>query len=182
MSAPGHVWYVAYGSNTLRARFLAYLTGGDGPYGHHRGCADPTPPVADRWVELPHRVAFQGRSQRWGGGVAFLDAAVDPTVSTSARAWLIAPGQLLDVAAQEARLPVAPDAAVLDDVPVGGALVVGGGWYDTVLRLADLDDRPAFTITTGQDLPETEPTTAYRATLAAGLAERVSPRRGGGPS
>ena len=60
--------------------------------------------------------------------------------------------------AQEARLAVAPEPAALAAIAPGGTLRLGGGWYDTVLRLPDLDGTPALTVTTAQDLPETPPT------------------------
>lgn len=182
LTAATPVWYVAYGSNTLTARLRAYLEGGDGPFGAHRGCADPRPPRADRWLALDRAVAFRGTSLRWGGGVAFLDRTPTPGPATPARAWLLTCGQLLDVAAQEARLATPPPPAVLDGIAVGATAVIGGGWYDALLRLDDLDDHPAFTVTTAQDLPVTAPTDAYLATIAAGHAERpdggsTAPRR-----
>lgn len=169
------LWYVAYGSNRSADRLRAYLEGAmgvDAPFGAHRGCGDATPPRADRWVVLDRAVTFRGTSRRWGGGVAFLDLEPTPGTATPARAWLLGAGQVADVVAQEARLAVGPDPAALRAIPPGGTLGLGGGWYDTVLRLADVGGRPALTVTTAQHLPETEPTPAYRATLAAGLAER----------
>lgn len=165
-------WYVAYGSNTCRARLTAYLEGICGPpYGDHRGCTDPAPPADDRWVVLDRAVVFRGRSPRWGGGVAFLSLTAS-SGTTSARAWLLAADQLLGIAAQEARLPADPPPGVLDGCPVGGSVVLGGGWYDTVLRLDDLDGIAAYAVTTSQDLPLAEPTEAYLATLRAGRSER----------
>ncbi len=169
------VWYVAYGSNLCGARLQAYLVGGDGPFGSHRGCRDHRPPCADRWLEIDRRIEFRGPSQRWGGGVAFLDRTPTAGRRTTARAWLLRPGQLLDLAAQEARLDATPPASILDDVAVDGHASIGGGWYDALLRLADLDGRPAFALTTAQDLPVAAPTDAYLAVIAAGRAER---RRG----
>ena len=59
--------------------------------------------------------------------------------------------------------------------PPGAALALGGGWYDTLLRLDDVDGKVALTVTTAQDLPVTRPTEAYLATIAAGRAERARP-------
>ncbi|HMJ78819.1 MAG TPA: hypothetical protein VK507_22740 [Iamia sp.] len=191
----GLVWYVAYGSNMVADRLRAYLEGVAGPpvdvapppggalvpgdlsarFGAHRGCADPTPPRADRWVTLDRAVTYRGRSRRWGGGVAFLDLEPTPGAATPARAWLLGLDQVAELMAQEARLAVAPEPAALAALTAlapGGTLPLGGGWYDTVLRLADIDGTVALTVTTAQDLPETPPTPAYLATLAAGLALR----------
>ena len=47
------VWYVGYGSNLNRARFMTYIEGGSIPGNDvvHEGCADPTPPVDDVALE-----------------------------------------------------------------------------------------------------------------------------------
>ncbi|QYG92152.1 histone deacetylase [Iamia sp. SCSIO 61187] len=184
MTAP-LVWYVAYGSNRSADRLRAYLAGASGPdapYGAHRGCGDPTPPRADRWLALDRRVTFRGTSRRWGGGVAFLDLDPTPGTETPARAWLLALDQVADLVAQEARLATAPHPDALGAIPPGGRFALGGGWYDTVLRLSDVEGRPALTVTTAQPLPATEPTSAYLSTLAAGLAEQRTDGRGQTPS
>lgn len=185
MSPTGLAWYVAYGSNMAAERLLAYLEGATAEcrFGAHRGCADATPPRADRWLDLDRAVTHRGRSRRWGGGVAFLDLAPTPGTATPARAWLLGLDQIAELVAQEARLAVAPDPAALAAVPPGGTLALGGGWYDTVLRLADVEGRPALTVTTSQPLPRAEPTAAYLAVVAAGRGERPAVRRpGGGPT
>jgi hypothetical protein len=169
-------WYVAYGSNMAADRLRAYLEGADDDcrFGAHRGCPDPTPPRADRWISLDRAVRHRGRSLRWDGGVAFLDIDPAPGVVTPARAWLLGLDQIAGLAAQEARLATAPDLTGATALPPGGTIVIGGGWYDTVLRLDDIEGRPALTITTSQPLPETTPTDAYLATIALGLGEGVA--------
>lgn len=190
------LWYVAYGSNLCRDRLMAYLCGTVAPdrpgaaggadrpgpasarFGPHRGGPDPTPPRADLWCAIDHRVTFRGRSRRWGGGVAFLDLHPTPGTATEARAWLLTAAQVVGLAGQEARLRRDPDPALLQDLgPPGSTVTLGGGWYDTLLRLPDLEGRRAVTVTTAQDLPATAPTPAYLATIEAGRAER--PGRGG---
>jgi hypothetical protein len=169
---------VAYGSNMAADRLRAYLEGASTTcelgtrFGAHRGCTDPTPPRADRWVTLDRAVTHRGRSRRWGGGVAFLDLRPTGNPATPARAWLLGLDQVAELIAQEARLATPPDLAAATDLAPGGTLAVGGGWYDTVLRLPDLDGRPALTVTTAQPLSGAEPTAAYLAALAAGHAER----------
>ncbi|HEX7133528.1 MAG TPA: hypothetical protein VF228_13205 [Iamia sp.] len=187
------VWYVAYGSNMAADRLRAYLEGADDAgelgarFGVHRGCTDATPPRADRALTLDRAVTYRGRSQRWSGGVAFLDLHPTPGTATPARAWLLGVDQVAELAAQEGRLAVAPAAEALAAIPPDGTLGLGGGWYDTILRLPDVDGRPALAITTAQDLPEAAPTPAYLATIAAGRDEiraMPQPRRrpGSGPS
>jgi hypothetical protein len=100
------VWYVSYGSNLNRARFLAYVQGGRVPGNDvdHDGCTDPTPPCDDVATELHHSLYFAGWSQRWGGtSAAFVTVSVqDPPCLT--RAYLITQGQFVDVVRQENRL------------------------------------------------------------------------------
>lgn len=93
------VWYVAYGSNLLRERFLCYVTGGEFLGRAHRGCADPTPPRDEFGLVLPFERYFAHNSSFWGGGVAFLDPL--RRGETVARAYLLTYGQFLDVFAQE---------------------------------------------------------------------------------
>lgn len=190
---PVRVWYVAYGSNLCRDRLRAYLEGSAAPvqraaesaagstgprnprYGAHRGCRDPSPPTADRWLEIAHPVTFRGRSRRWGGGVAFLGLAPEQGVSTGVRAWSLTAPQLLGIAAQEAGLGSDPPATILGRLcSPGDTAPIGGGWYDTLLRLDDIDGAAALTVTTSQDLPPEDPTPAYLATIARGRAEHAA--------
>lgn len=100
---PVMLWYVAYGSNLHRDRFLCYLAGGR-PAGAARtytGCRDPRPPAADRPVLLPGGIYFAQTSPVWGGGVAFYDPSL-PGLAP-ARAYLLTTGQFSDVLAQEMR-------------------------------------------------------------------------------
>lgn len=169
------VWYAAYGSNLLAARFLAYLAGGPVP---HRptttiqaGARDPAPPRQHRRAELAHELVFGGVSPGWGGGgVAFLDpgplaAGREPALG---RFWLITAEQFEDVFRQEngmgvpgsdshpgsgpgGRLDVGDEPLFdLAEVAPGSHLDVGTRWYGRVRRLADgPDGRPVATFTTG---------------------------------
>ena len=174
--APRLVWYVAYGSNLAWARFRVYLEGGT-PAGGSRayaGCRDPAPPRADVALAIPHPLYFAGRSRTWGGGVAFVDPAPGPDVSTLARAWLVTAEQLEDVVAQERDAPHAPiDVAAVARERV---LLFGDGThYGTILGLGALRDLPALTCTAPPPGPEglvpSTPTAAYLRLVARGLAE-----------
>lgn len=146
------VWYAAFGSNLLRARFNAYLTGGPVPHrpdgGHQDGGRDPAPPRADCRFALPHRLRFAGSSRSWGGGgVAFIDPEPGPGASCLGRLWLITAGQLADVARQENGL-AAPPPIDLDEVVTAGHVDLEGGWYRRLLHLGPgPEDRPVLTVT-----------------------------------
>ena len=69
------IWYVAYGSNLLAARFACYLSGG-----RPAGCAAHLPrlpgpaarPAGTSESSPAGQLAFAGSSSVWGGGLAFL--------------------------------------------------------------------------------------------------------------
>jgi hypothetical protein len=127
------VWYAAYGSNLLRARFLAYLEGGSFEGGPpERGCADPSPPRDEAAMTIRHRRYFAYEAARWGGGgVAFVDPYVRGT--TLGRAYLVTEEQFADVLAQENGWP--------DRTPIDQ------GWYRCVLGMGEHDGVPLRTIT-----------------------------------
>lgn len=168
MAPPRPVWYVAYGSNTASTGLARYL---------RRVPAAPS----TRWVDVPHALHFAGYSHRWDGGVAFLDRGpAPPGAHSRGRAYPLSVDDLGRVAAAEnGQVPIGwpPDLA---GIPVGGwtALTLpprGGddrlGKYDALLRLPDIDHRPAFTLTAARALPPRPPGAAYLAACRAGLID-----------
>ncbi|RMH74456.1 MAG: histone deacetylase [Actinomyces sp.] len=172
------MWYVAYGSNMSRRRFLAYLQGGrvDGSSTLERGAADPTPPRASARLLLDRRLRFVGVSRRWGGGVAVLEHRRQGGACTPARAWLIGFDQFTDVLAQENRWDeaTAPRCPPLPDGP-GSLVVAGEGLYGAVLVLGRAGDGRRVVTLTSPHPPENRapnpPAPAYVRTIAAGIAE-----------
>lgn len=177
MTEPGSipVWYVAYGSNLLAARFDAYLQscGDDMPWGPHRGATDPRPATGDRRVVVPHPVFFGGHSSRWDGGCCFC-----PDEPTSAdrrdvvgRAWRITWDQMADVVAQENGRPT-EDAFLPSEPPASGESVrVLDGIIDLLIGMDRIDDEPVCTLGSTAPPPAGPPSMSYRAVLAAGMAE-----------
>lgn len=170
------VWYVAYGSNLERSRFECYLEGGvpEGGARDYAGCSDPSAPVDDVAVELPGRLVFTGTSTVWGGGMAVYDPAGSGQVA--GRGYLLTCDQLGDVVAQEMRRePAGAFARRLAGalVDADSLRVLGPGRYETVVRLEDVDDRPAFTVTCDDvdGLEPRAPTAPYLRTIAAGLRD-----------
>jgi hypothetical protein len=170
------VWYVAYGSNLALERFRCYLAGGR-PQGGARvypGCRDRSDPARTEGVVVAGGLTFAGASKVWGGGSAFFDPAVVGEVA--ARAYLVTPDQLGDVAAQEMRREpggqFARDVAMLlPDVEVIHAM--GPGRYETVVRLGELDGAPMYTVTHdgAGDLEPVAPTAPYLRWIGTGLIE-----------
>ena len=97
-----YVWYVAYGSNMLKERFMVYINGGPfrGLRHPYEGCTDKSPPLMDKPFLIPYKFYFGNESKTWNGkGVAFIDVK-KPGV-TLGRAYLITEEQLLDIKNQE---------------------------------------------------------------------------------
>ncbi|MFC4909858.1 histone deacetylase [Actinomadura gamaensis] len=167
------LWYVAYGSNLHRDRFLCYLAGGR-PAGAARtytGCRDTRPPLADRPVLLPGGIYFALTSLVWGGGMAFYDPALDG--ETPARAYLLTAGQFSDVLAQEMRRETGADLDLAPAVTTGRQ-TLGPGRYETVLNVGELDGHPMLTFTAphgAADAALNAPSAAYLAMLSGGLTE-----------
>lgn len=175
MHASNAVWYVAYGSNLLEARFLAYLAGcGDGPaWGAHRGARDPSPPSGDRRVVVPHPVFFGGHSRKWQGGCCLCRAEPPEPgrLPVVGRAWRITWDQMADVVAQENNRPT--DQASMPEAPPppGTAVRVLDGVIDLVVGMPEVDGEPACTLASSDPPGIGPPSLTYRDVLAAGMAE-----------
>jgi hypothetical protein len=167
------VWYVAYGSNLLSARFDCYLSGGrpPGALRAYVGCRDPTGPRSTHALQLPGRLTFAGVSTVWGGSLAFYDPAAQGWLA--ARAYLISFAQFSDVVSQEARAPVEAD-LLLGDPEHPRQWPAPSGVYETVLHVGDREGAPMLTITSLQDLTPQPPSAAYLRTILQGLEEAHS--------
>jgi hypothetical protein len=171
------VWYVSYGSNMSASRLRCYIEGGRPPGGSRTnpGCRDRTPPLRSVPVDLPGRLYFAGESPQWGGGTAFYDH--ETPGPTAARGYLVTPGQLADIAAQEMYRDPSPEDPLEQVVLAGlgeGRHALGTGRYETLVEVGRLDERPMYTFTSAHrasDVPHTEPAPAYLAVLADGLRE-----------
>ena len=54
------VWYIGYGSNLSKERFLCYITGGQ-PIGNaksYEGCRDKTLPISDKSIIINNDLYF----------------------------------------------------------------------------------------------------------------------------
>lgn len=162
------IWYAAYGSNLSLERFRCYLAGGRPPGGarEYAGCRDPRDPAEVIPLTLPGALYFAGRSTVWGGGSAFYDPESDGEVA--GRGYLLTPGQLSDVVAQEIRLPTGTDLELTDD-----ELAVDGLHYRRVVPLGRRAGVPVVTLTSarGGHQEWTAPSAAYLRTIGAGLRQ-----------
>lgn len=85
-TATEYVWYVAYGSNINKERFMRYIN----------GCSDQTEPVAEKSYHIPYSIYFAGVSKTWDNkGVAFLD--VTKPGSAFGKAYMVTESQFEEI-------------------------------------------------------------------------------------
>ena len=151
-----YVWYVSYGSNMLRERFLCYIRGGSFEGSRYRqACSDASLPAAVKAVEIPYDMYFGNNSGSWeNGGVSFLDTKENG--NALGVAYLITRQQFEHVAAQENG---------------GRPPHEGYGWYESVIHLGKMDGFEVKTITNTNLRPYNEPCDAYLDTLSKGIRE-----------
>jgi hypothetical protein len=172
------VWYVSYGSNLNRARFLAYLQGGRvaGNDVVYRGCADTAPPVDDVPLMLPHALYFAGWSARvWGGTSAAFTTLAPQSASTLARAYLITQQQFVEVVRQENG-----NRSEVDDFDVkleaarqqGHARMLATGAYTELIYCGERDGCPMLSFTASENRRDfRRPSAAYLRVIGTGLKE-----------
>ena len=152
-----YVWYVSYGSNMLRDRFMHYIKGGAYENGgaYHNPCEDLSEPLAVKPFEIPFDMYYGNTSGSWEGkGVSFLD--ITKSGSAKGVAYLITRGQF-DHVAREENGGTEPDYCP--------------NWYNTVVSLGFMDGCEVVTITNDKVRPSNEPAEAYLDTLRRGLRE-----------
>ena len=172
------VWYVGYGSNLNRARFMTYIEGGSIPGNDvvHEGCADPTPPVDDVALEVTRSLYFAGWSDRaWGGTAAAFITLENQAPPALARAYLITLPQFREVVRQENRNVAGADDA---DVDTEGARTHGHvrtlphGYYSELIYCGRRDDYPMLSFTASEDRTDFhQPSAAYLRMIRSGLQE-----------
>lgn len=152
-----YVWYVSYGSNMLRKRFMHYIKGGAYENGgaDHAPCEDLREPLAVRTYDIPYNMYFGNSSGSWEGkGVSFLD--ITKPGSAKGVAYLITRQQFEHVAREE-NGGLQPE----DNV----------NWYNTIVSLGYLDGCEVVTITNDRVRNYNAPAEAYWDTLRRGLEE-----------
>lgn len=157
----GKLWYVAFGSNTLPEMLGRYV---------------PVEDVEHQAVTIPHELYFAGKA--WGAAPAFVEHVRDDDVETPARAYLLEADHLPDLLGGENREHVEdwevdvwtmqPGDVVEYPVPLDDD--EGVGKYNALLRLDDIDDTPAVTITTTHLLTRGGPSDRYLHVIRAGLS------------
>lgn len=170
-----NVWYVSYGSNLCKDRFMCYIQGGkpEGSVKIEKGCRDQTPPEADEKVDLMYPLYFAKERSKWGeGGVAFISHDKLSARKTIGRMYLITDEQFEDVVAQENN----QDKLSIDlhKVIENGYQDINKSWYGRILFLGYMDKAPMFTFTNPNPMNDekfTLPPASYLKIISRGLME-----------
>lgn len=151
-----YVWYVSYGSNMLRERFMCYIEGGSFEGSRYRQpCEDTTPPVAVKTVEIPYDMYFGNESGSWeNGGVSFIDTSKEG--NALGVAYLITKKQFSHVAKEEN----------------GGRFPKSGyRWYEDIIDIGTMDGFKVKTITNNNLRDYNDPCSKYKNILCRGILQ-----------
>ena len=151
-----YLWYVSYGSNMLRERFMCYIKGG--VYGcsrYRRPCGDTSGPLAVKTIEIPYDMYFANSSGSWNYcGVSFLDTTRKG--KSLGVAYLITREQFVHITGQENGRRDARESC---------------GWYDDIIHLGKMDGFDMMTFTNRELRPNNEPSEQYLDTLTMGIRQ-----------
>lgn len=180
LGSDNRIWYATYGSNIPVSGIQRYLP-------------ELNPAAGEEaWLTTKHQRYFAANSGRWqNGGIAFLSLN-EPEVpaSTTLKAYLVTPEQFARVTLAENGMGWSAGGRRLEfdwDIPVGsnsepqletnikmrpGATFFRSlAIYNAMVRLNDIDGRPAYTITTNQKFNFSTPSKEYMDVIWGGLAE-----------
>ncbi len=150
-----HVWYVSYGSNMLKERFMCYIKGGSFRGSRYREpCRDTSLPKAVKTVEVPYDMYFGNVSGSWeNGGVSFIDTSKEGCALGVA--YLISEEQFKHVREQEN----------------GGKFPGNGEWYTEIIDLGRMNGFKVKTITNTIPRDPNKPSQKYLDALHEGIKE-----------
>lgn len=174
------VWYVAYGSNVLRSRFLCYIKGGKAKNCKKEdvGCRNKAEPIKDKPVIIPYELYFAKEGSIWGEGAAsFIKPKISKTESTYARQYLITLEQFKDIVKQENDVIIENIEINVMDLLKEGETHLGAPhemeWYGRILHLGEDEGFPMLTFTAKwSEVDEYgKPSDKYLNTIKKGLKE-----------
>lgn len=167
-----YVWYLSYGSNLDKERFLTYIKGGkpNGSQKEERGCRNQTEPLKEKFIQISYPLYFAHYSKRWEGAPAFIGTEKDENEKTFAKMYLIATDQLEDVIAQENnRGEVNVDFL---EVIEKGKMELFPSLYGTILYVGNYEKYPVFSFTSAEKIENVQfekPSIPYLSMIANGL-------------
>jgi len=153
-----YIWYVGYGSNLSKQRFLCYILSGTPKYGckSNQACTNKAKPLENKLIKIPYVLYFalpEGKKTfNWGeGGIAFIapEKVEDKNLWTLGRMWKITKDQHEEVKKQE-----------------------GQSWYDHEICIGEDNGILIYAITNKRRLNNNIlPSRRYLKTVALGLKE-----------
>lgn len=152
-----YVWYASYGSNINRDRFYKYITGGqaEGCNKVEVGCTSKELPIREANIILKHQLIFAEKSERWNGGVAFLNPKIDEDENTVGRMYLIGLEQFKEIVQQENNLVLDKNVwSEFEGIKENSSLKIVDSKYGKVMRLSDYGSYPVYTFTTIKDVED----------------------------
>lgn len=175
-----YVWYVCYGSNLNRERFMAYITGGPIPNTNiiERGCRTKSAPINEKNYILPYELYFAGESARWEKqGVAFIQNTKSQFKRTYGKRYQITIDQFIDVVCQENNCTLEEFSMdkFNDAIFSGECDLFPEKRYGKLICIGYENSIPLITFTTPQlSLPINKPSRNYIHMLALGISNAYS--------
>ncbi len=144
-----YVWYACYGSNINIDRFMIYINGDkSGKFGHLEGCSDKTKPLEAKPYIFNFPIYFAKHSNRWNGGVAFLD--YENRGNSYGKIYKLKMNQFKEVFMQE----------------------YGPKSYDAIIYVDDYENLPIFTFTSSYKREDLElPSKEYLDVIKKGILD-----------
>lgn len=144
-----YVWYACYGSNINIDRLMIYINGDEnGIFGHIGGCSDKSKPVDVKPYIFNWSIYFAKHSNRWNGGVAFLD--YESTGKSYGKIYKLKINQFKDILKQE----------------------YGSKSYNAILYVDDYENIPIFTFTSFHKRDDLEsPSKEYKDVIKRGILD-----------
>ena len=144
-----YLWYLCYGSNINKKRFMIYINGDkDGCFAHVGGCKDKSKPLNSKPYIIRRRIYFAKHSGKWNGGVAFLNYRSLGKVY--GKIYKIKKSQFIDILKQEQNLKD----------------------YNTIIYVGKYNRVPIYTFTSLYKLNDLEkPSNEYLKTIEEGIKD-----------
>lgn len=175
MESTEYFWYLSYGSNILKERFLCYIQGGqpEGSEKNYEGCTDKSLPIKENFVDLNYELYFALSSKSWqNGGVAFITSTQVEDNPTKAVMYLITKQQFIDVLKQEIGKDEIPEIDFKVITPESPSVFIKGVKYGKILSFGEYENYPVFTFTHKEDLKIfTKPSSQYLKAIIKGMAD-----------
>lgn len=165
MFCKDYVWYLGYGSNINKERFLCYIK--------HDDCRDKTIPKYNLKYIIPNELYFAKNSTRWNnGGVAFITSRPSKQIYTLCRIYLIKKQQFEDLAKQETKTKDLISINFSKVINNGYSIYKKDSWYGKVIYFGKKYGIPIFSITNENDLNDfKKPDISYLSIIKTGIQQ-----------